>query len=162
MASLSRNINRKPFYEYGKDFIKFLKQLSIFYRNKAMNFMNIHKAHLFNLEFIQLMKKNIVEVCGFLPHCTHILQPLDNVTFGNFKHRYQILPVINQLMSGNKISRQQFFRIFVPVFEGWLIIKAIRKSFKNASIYPIDRKVTKLQNIVTSTKFDRCKKLLGS
>ena len=54
-----------------------------------MVLLDLHKSHLFNYDFMQLMKKNNIEVCGFPASCTHMLQPLDDVPFGNFKRVYQ-------------------------------------------------------------------------
>ena len=76
-------INAKLFYEYGEYFIKFLKESNILTGNKKIL---LHKSHLFNLDFMEYMKAHNVEVCSFPPHCTHVLQPLDNVPFAWFKN----------------------------------------------------------------------------
>ena len=80
--SVTGYINAKLFYEYGEYFIKFLKESHILTGNKkVLLLLDMHKSHLFNLDFMEYMKANNVEVCSFPPHCTHVLQPLDNVPF---------------------------------------------------------------------------------
>ena len=163
-ASSSGYINSKLFLDYGKEFIKFLKEGHILRGdNKVILLMDLHKSHLFNWDFMNLMKDNNVEVCGFPPHCTHMLQPLDDTPYGNFKREYQKeLMHMNRLLCGHRMSRQQFFRCFVPAFQTALTPETIRKGFKNCGIYPLDKSVPKLKNIGASEVYDRCKWVLLS
>ena len=160
--SASGYINAKLFLEYGEEFAQFLKQNHILQgNNKAMILMDMHKSHLFNFEFMKLMQENNVEVCGFPPSCTHLLQPLDDMPFGNFKCKYQKqLLHVNRILSGNRMTKQQFFRVFVPAFQQGLSPEVVRKGFSNTGIYPPDRTAKKLQNLEPSTVYDRCKCLL--
>ena len=83
-------INAKLFYEYGDYYIKFLRESHILTANKkVLLLLDMHKSHLFNLDFMEYMKAHNVEVCSFPPHCTHVLQPLDDVPFACFKNEYQ-------------------------------------------------------------------------
>ena len=161
--SASGYINTKLFLEYGQEFVSFLKQNHILQgNNKAMILMDMHKSHLFNWEFINLMKENNVEVCGFPPSCTHLLQPLDDLPFGNFKREYQKdLLHLNRVLCGNRMTKQQFFRIFVPAFQQGMSPEVVRKGFSNTGIYPLDRRAKKLQNLEPSTVYDRCKSVAG-
>ena len=157
-ASKTGYINAKLFYDYGVEFIDFLKRTNILQgNNKAILLMDLHKAHLFNWEFMLLMKNNNVEVCGLPPHCTHVLQPLDDRPFGNFKKEYQKeLLHMNRALCGNKMNRQQFFRVFVPSFEA-MTADSVRSGFRNTGIYPRNPNPPKMMNVDTSTVFDRCK-----
>ena len=48
---------------------------------KHIALLDLHKSHLFNLHYMQYMKANGLEVCSFPPHCTHIIQPLDDLPY---------------------------------------------------------------------------------
>ena len=163
-ASPHGYINSKLFYDYGEEFVKFLKQANILTgKNKVLLLMDMHKSHLFNYKFMTMMKTNNVEVCGFPPHCTHLLQPLDDTPFAHFKSEWQKeLMLLNRLLCGHRMSHQQFFRCFIPAYQTGLSPEAIRRGFKNCGIYPYDRNVPKLKNIGPSTVFDKCKWKLGS
>ena len=158
-ASSSGYINSKIFFEYGEEFVKFLKRENILQgRNKILLLMDLHKSHLFNYDLMNIMRDNNVEVCGFPPHCTHLVQPLDDTPFVCFKTEWQKeLMVLNWYLCGHRMSRQQFFRCFIPAYQAGLTPDAIRKGFQNCGIFPCDRTVPKLKNIGPSTVFDRCK-----
>ena len=162
--SSSGYINSKIFYEYGEEFVKFLKGANILTgNNRVLLLMDLHKSHLFNYGFMRMMKENKVEVCGFPPHCTHLLQPLDDTPFASFKNEWQKqLMRLNNLLCGHRMSRQQFFRCFIPAYQTGLNEEAIRKGFKNCGIYPYDRNVPKLKNIGPSRVFDKCECILMS
>ena len=49
--------------------------------------MDLHKSHLFNYDFMKMMKDNNVEVCGFPAHCIHLLQPLHDIPFAAVQDR---------------------------------------------------------------------------
>ena len=162
-SSASGYINGNLFLKYGEQFVNFLKERHLLdSTKKIMVLLDLHKSHLFNYDFMQLMKRNNIELCGFPPSCTHMLQPLDDVPFGNFKRVYQReLLDMNRRLCGNRMSKTQFFRVLIPAVEEELNPEAIRKGFKNCGVYPINPKAEKLSNIGASTVFDRCKFLLG-
>ena len=144
--------------------MKFLKRVNILQgKNKILLLMDLHKSHLFNYDFMKMMRDNNVEVCGFPPHCTHLVQPLDITPFARFKTEWQKeLMVLNWYLCGHRMSRQQFFRFFIPAYQAGLTPDAIRKGFQNCGIFPCDRTVPKLKKIGPSTVFDRCKLILRS
>ena len=156
-------INAKLFYEYREYFIKFLKEYDILTGNKkVLLLLDMHKSHLFNLDFIEYMKAHNVEVCSFPPHCTHVLQPLDDVPFTCFKNEYQReLLIMNRQLCGNHMNKSQFFRVFIPAYTQGLTPEAIRKGYKNTGIYPLNPQAEKLKNIQASAVYDRCKCMLG-
>ena len=122
----------------------------------------MHKSFLFNLDFMEYMKAHNVEVCSFPPHCTHVLQPLDDVPFACFKNEYQReLLIMNRQLYGNCMNKRQFFRVFIPAHTQGLTPEAIRKGYKNTGIYPLNPQAEKLKNIQASAVFDRCKCMLG-
>ena len=162
-ASQSRYINGKLFQEYGEHFVKYLIEKKILVGDaKVMVLLNMHKAHLFNLGFMEYMKARNVEVCCFPPHCTHILQPLDDTPFALFKVEYQSqLMRINRILSGHCMTRIQFFRVLVPAYAGSMTPEAIRSGFRNTGIYPPNKGTEKLKQITASEVYDKCKSIVG-
>ena len=156
-------INAKLFYEYGEYFIKFLRESHILTANKkVLLLLDMHKSHLFNLDFMEYMKADNVEVCSFPPYCTHVLQLLDDVPFARFKNEYQReLLIMNRQLCGNHMNKRQFFRVFIPAYTQGLTPEAIRKGYKNTGIYPLNPQAEKLKNIQASAVYDRCKFMLG-
>ena len=110
-GSATGYINGRLFEEFGEHFVRFLTEKKILAgNNKVLLLLDMHKLHLFNLGFMEYMKSKNVEVCCFPPHCTHILQPLDDIPFALFKAEYQRqLMCVNRLMCGQRISRVTFF-----------------------------------------------------
>ena len=108
--------------------MKFLKIVNILQgKNKVLLLMDLHKLHLFNYDLMKMMTGNNVEVCGFPAHCTHLVQPLDDTPFMQLKTEWQMeLMVLNQYVCGHQMSRQQFFRCFIPAYQAGLIPEAIR------------------------------------
>ena len=97
---------------------------------------------------MEYMKTHNVEVCSFPPHCTHVLQPLDDVPFARFKNEYQReLLIMNRQLCGNCMNKRQFFRVFIPAYTQGLTPEAIRKGYKNTGIYPLNPHAEKLKNI---------------
>ena len=107
---------------------------------------------------MEYMKSKNVEVCCFPPHCTHILQPLDDTPFALFKAEYQRqLLHFNRLLSGQRISRITFFHVLVPAYTSGMTAEAIRSGWKNTGVYPPNQEVEKLKQTTTSAVFDKCK-----
>ena len=106
------------------------------------------------------MSSHGVEVCCFPPHCTHLLQPLDDVPFAQFKGCYQKeLADWNLKNLGRKMSRTEFFRFFVPTYTKAMMTHTIQKGFCNTGIYPVNPHASKLQRIGPSIVSDRFSKL---
>ena len=158
-GSATGYINGRLFKEFGEHFVQFLTEKKILAgNNKVLLLLDMHKSHLFNLGFMEYLKSKNVEVCCYPPHCTHILQPLDDIPFALFKAEYQRqLMRVNRLMCGQRISRVTFFRVLVPAYTGAMTPEAIRSGFKNTGVYPPNEDVEKLKQITTSAVFDRCK-----
>ena len=145
-GSATGYINGRLFQEFGEHFVRFLTEKKILAgNNKVLLLLDMHKSHLLNLGFMEYMKSKNVEVCCFPPHCTHILQLLDNTAFALFKAEYQRqLMHVNRLMCGQRISRVTFFQVLVPAYTGAMTPEAIRSGFKNIGVYPQNEGVEKL------------------
>ena len=115
---------------------------------KVLLRLDSHKNHLFNLHFMQYMKANGVEVCCFPSHCTHIIQPLDDTPFGNFKRVYhKELYEWNHKHLGARMTKADWFRLLVPAFTQAISPSCIKKGFENTGIYPVNPKVQKLKRL---------------
>ena len=143
--------------------MEFLKEKKILVgQDRALLLLDLHRSHLFNLNFLEYIKANRVEVCSFPPHYTHLMQPLDDTPFGSFKIEYQKnLLRVNMILYGQKMSKGTFFRAFVPAYSSVMTPEIIRKGWKNTGLMPFDRSVPKLQITDPSAVFDRCKLRLG-
>ena len=110
-CSKSGFINADLFAEYGDKFINFLKDRHLFSPDeKHLLLLDLHNSHLFNLKFMCLMNEHKIEVCAFPPHCTHVLQPLDDVPYAVLKKKYQQeLLTFNFDVAGAKMNKAQFF-----------------------------------------------------
>ena len=89
-------------------FIKYLKKEGLA-NKKNLLIVDGHKSHLYNLPFYEAMRANGIEVLTIPPHTSHVLQPLDNVPFAQFKnnseknlHRY------NTTHSGRSLNKIDF------------------------------------------------------
>ena len=161
--SESGYINANLFHESAEKFVEFLKEKKILVgQDRALLLLDLHRSHLFNLNFLEYMKANRVEVCSFPPYCTHLMQPLDDMPFGSFKieHQKNLLRV-NRILYGQKMSKATFFRAFVPAYSSAMTPEIIRKGWKNTGLMSFDRSVPKLQLTDPSAVFDRCKLRLG-
>ena len=139
-------INAELFAEYGQIFIQFLKDKKLLHPGqKHMLILDSHSSHVYNWEFMSLMKKNGIEVVSLPPHCTHILQPLDDVPFGSLKIKWnQLLHEFNTANAGRKMTKVEFFKVFVPAYTTSTSEKQIKKGFENTGIYPVNRNAPKI------------------
>ena len=81
-CSESGYINADLFADYGAKFLSFLNEKNpLGNRQKILLLLDLHSSHLFNAKFMCTMLEHNVEVCSFSPHCTHVLQLLDNVPY---------------------------------------------------------------------------------
>ena len=148
-CSESGYISADLFYEYGEKFIRFLRENNLMVTGKKhMVLLDLHKSHLFNLRYMQYMKANGVEVCSFPPHCTHILQPLDDTPYGVLKSKYQQeLLQMNEWLAGQRISKQQFFRVLVPAYTSAFSMDIIRREWANTGLYPVNPNAAKVSQL---------------
>ena len=64
-------------------------------------------------------------------------------------------------MAGEKLSKQQFFRVLIPAFSGAFQPEVIRKGFKNTGIYPLNQDAPKLKQLGPSQVYNKCKLTVG-
>jgi hypothetical protein len=69
-----------------------------------------HGAHL-TLEFLQKCEDNNIIPFGFLPHTTHLCQPLDGKPFLSYKQHYRALNSEIAFWSGASLGKSDFLRM---------------------------------------------------
>ena len=163
-TSSSGYINQDLFTQYGTRFVQYLRDNHLLFSDasnkKNLLLLDMHKSHLFNIKFMRMMKANNIEVGSFPPHCTHLIQPLDDVPFAALKNMYNdALLQLNFRLAGKKMTKPQFFRLLVPAFTAAMSPEAIRKGFSNTGIFPFNPNALKVWRIGPSLAFDRCKSL---
>ena len=158
-TSATGYINQEVFFQYGEHFVSFLKDTGILGGpRKIIVLFDMHKSHLFNLKYMDLMKKNNIEVVAFPPHMTHVIQPLDDLPFARFKSNWHSkLAEKNFQLVGQKITKIDFFKVLVPSFEEAMTYEIITKAWANTGTFPPNPQAKKLREIGQSETFDKCK-----
>ena len=83
-ASPTGWINRNLFLEYATRWVRWLKSWKLLDCPHLL-LLDVHKSHVYNLHFIQLMIEMDIHVLAIPSHTSHKVQPLDNAPFTNFK-----------------------------------------------------------------------------
>ena len=151
-------IRSKLFTDYGEKLVDFIREKKL--DGKHLLLLDSHSGHSFNLPFTHYMKGHRIEVLCFLPHCTHLMQPLDDVPFGALKKAYQneILEY-NFRFSGKKLSKVDFLRILVPAYIGAMTEKTIKAGFEHTGIYSVNLLALKLLRTSPSLVNENLKQL---
>ena len=136
-------IRSKLFADYGEKLVDFIREKKL--DGNHLLLLDSHSSHSFNLHFMRYMKGHGIKVLCFPPHCTHLMQPLDDVPFGALKRAYQqeILEY-NFKFSGKNLSKVDFFRVLVPAYTRSITEKTIKAGFENTGIYPVNPLAAKL------------------
>jgi uncharacterized protein affecting Mg2+/Co2+ transport len=88
-------INTELFTEWGKFFLQCLPKDD---PRPHLLLVDGHSSHVYNIEFLNLMKENNVCVFSLPPHTTHYLQPADRALFKSLKHFWRI--------EGRRVTRE--------------------------------------------------------
>ncbi|KAJ6110212.1 transposase [Penicillium sp. IBT 16267x] len=92
-----------------------------------------HGAHL-TLEFIQTCEENHIIPFAFLPHSTHLCQPLDGKPFLNYKQQFRMMNNDLAFWGGQPYGTSDFLAIIGPIRKKALTPRIIRESFKDRGI----------------------------
>jgi hypothetical protein len=89
-----------------------------------------HGSHL-TAEFLRTCEDNGIIPFAFLPHTTHLCQPLDGKPFLSYKQHFR--RANNELFywAGEPAGKSEFLRMIGPVREKVFNQRIIRKAFKN-------------------------------
>ena len=96
-----------------------------------------HGAHL-TLEFLQKCEDNAIIPFAFLPHSTHLCQPLDGKPFLNYKQQFRLMNNDLSFWGGQPYGKSDFLAIIGPIRQKALTQRIIRESFKDRGIWPVD------------------------
>lgn len=106
-----------------------------------------HGSHL-TLEFLQRCEDNNIIPFGFIPHSTHLCQPLDGKPFLNYKQQFRLINNELAFWGGRPYGKADFLGIIGPIRQKAFTQRIIRESFKDRGIWPVDgsKIVEKLTN----------------
>ena len=78
-----------------------------------------HSSHIYNLEFILLMKGHNIHVWCLPAHKTHWIQPGDRSLFGSLKHHWteKGLKTPARQHVAIKVSKQEFLKVFSAAWQ---------------------------------------------
>jgi hypothetical protein len=96
-----------------------------------------HSAHL-TLEFLEKCEQYSIVPFAFLPHSTHLCQPLDGKPFLNYKQQFRLANNELSFWGGRPYGKSDFLRIIGPIREKAFNPRIIRESFKERGIYPVN------------------------
>lgn len=139
-ASENGWINRDLFLEFGHHFVKYVKsEANLNNGLPHIIIMDNHYSHVFNLEFLNLMRSNNVHVFALPSHTTHWLQPIDRVPFGTFKRRWnEEMRMFTKNHAGRKLENKEFFRVFTPVWQKSMTAELAQSGFRTTGIFPVN------------------------
>ena len=93
-----------------------------------------HGSHL-TFEFLQKCEDHNIIPFGFLPHTTHLCQPLDGKPFLSYKTHFRLMNNELSFWGGQVCGKSEFLRVIGPVRFNQRII---RESFKDRGIWPVN------------------------
>lgn len=133
------HINKELFHEFGLHLIKEWHDLGLLGGNIVL-VMDSHFSHLFNWNFMDLMREYRVTVVGLRPHTSHLCQPLDKVPFTEMeKNWHKELRKYNLRVGAKKIVKQDWFSVFNVAFFKSMTRENLQAGFKLSGIFPVDR-----------------------
>ncbi len=131
-------ITKAKFHEYGIRFVRYLKNHNLLQKPHLL-IVDSHKSHVYNIPFFKEMKANNIAVLAIPPHCSHLVQALDNVPFANFKRFWQQdLADFNFENKGRPLTKADFFSVFWPAFKDAMSVAGIQAGFRHTGIYPVN------------------------
>ena len=107
---------------------------------KHLLLMDSHNFHTFNYQFLKLMNDNIIVVLAFPAHTTHVMQLLDDVPFAQLKTAwYKAMQLHVRSVCAKKLSKGEFFKLFVPCWKKTITAHNIQASFRHTNVWPVER-----------------------
>jgi len=103
--------------------------------------LDSHYSHLYNVEFLELMRKNNIHVFALPSHCSHWLQPSDRGIFRSFKNAWnEEMKSYTRSFAGRKLEKKDFFVVFTPAFSRAVTVANAQGAFRGSGIFPVNVK----------------------
>ncbi|EIW51871.1 uncharacterized protein TRAVEDRAFT_106412, partial [Trametes versicolor FP-101664 SS1] len=96
-----------------------------------------HGSHL-TLPFLDYATSHRIEVVGYIPNSTHVLQGLDVACFGAFKTYYSRTIASYQRCTGCSITKDTFLELIKEPFERAFTQSTILAAFRTTGLEPIN------------------------
>jgi len=160
-ASQNGWINKELFTEFGEHFVKYVKsEANLNNGLPHVIVMDNHYSHVFNLDFLNLMKSNNVHVFALPSHTTHWLQPLDRVPFGSFKRRWNDeMRLFTRENAGRILDKRAFFKVFTPVWQKSMTVELAQSGFRATGLFPVDVRAVPEEAFVPSKVSERAEQI---
>ena len=101
-----------------------------------------HSSHVYNLEFIKLLKSKNVHIMCYPSHTTHALQPADKALFKSLKHHWdQEGRKRRRMMAGQKLLRMEFFPVFSRAWAKAATVENAQAGFRGMGMFPLNKDV---------------------
>lgn len=108
-----------------------------------------HGSHL-TLPFLDYAASHRIEVVGYIPNSTHVLQGLDVACFGAFKTHYTRTIASYQRRTGCSITKDVFLELIKEPFERAFTQSTITAAFRTTGLEPIDPTMIKPTQLAPS------------
>ena len=126
----------------GKEFAQLLKNQGLMEdeNKRHLLLMDTHNLHTFNYQFLKLMNNNNIVVLAFPAHTTHVMQPLNDMTFAQLKTAwYKAMWLHVRSVCAKKLSKGDVFKIFIPCWKKAITVQNIQAGFRHTGVWPVDR-----------------------
>ncbi|RXM99730.1 hypothetical protein EOD39_10855 [Acipenser ruthenus] len=98
-----------------------------------------HSSHVFNMDFLTLMKQNNVYVVCYPPHTTHHMQQVDKPFFKSLEHNWNLEGRrLTWLTGGKKLLKAVLFSIFKKAWERTATVEITQARFRGTGMYPLN------------------------
>ena len=149
-------INKELFLEHGQAFVKFLQQEKLMDEKPHILIMDQHFSHVYNLQFLKLMKANNVHVFALPSHTSHWLQPLDRGVFKSFKNAWSDeMRVFTRNTAGRKLEKRDFFLVFNKAWSRSMTVVNAQGAFRGSGIFPFNPNAIPKNAFLPSTTSER-------
>lgn len=141
MIKVSDNgwITKDIFFEWAKSFVLQLPRPD---NRPHILFLDGHSSHVYNLDFIDLMKSNNVYPFMFPAHTTHSLQPADKSFFKSLKNNWtnEGIEAVRRT-GGRNLGKPGFFAVFTPAWTKSCSVEIAQSGFRATGIFPLNRDI---------------------
>ncbi|KAL2095541.1 hypothetical protein ACEWY4_007689 [Coilia grayii] len=132
-------INSDLFLEWGQMFAQSLP------KNDPLPHLLLldgHSSHVYNLEFIKLLRSKNVHIMCYPPHTTHEMQPADKALFKNLKHHWNVEGrKWTRMMAGQKLSKMEFFVVFSRAWAKAATVENAQAGFRATGMFPLNKNI---------------------